>query len=193
MEGCNFDLPPDSQIPHRIRSRRSTWRPSSYTRVLHRNVVDGRSSTDHEHRRIADGGGARWRTWKDTSRQLQTRSNDQDRYPRQSINPSSTHDLPQRELGCLCQEPWQHAQGQPFSHSAQVESVTHFSTYPSEEASVRPRTGLGYSKRSPQVARGRLHQRSLLSQLASECGDGQENQLEVEDVRRLYGPEQSIP
>ena len=81
----------------------------------------------------------------------------------------------------------------PFSHGPQVECVTHFSTYPLEEASVHPRTRPSYSGRSSQVARGRLHQGSLLPRLAGECGDGEEGQREVEDVRKFYRPEQSMP
>ena len=38
MEGRDFDLPPDDQIPHRIRSRRNMWKSSGYTRVLHSNM-----------------------------------------------------------------------------------------------------------------------------------------------------------
>ena len=59
MEGCNFNLLHDDQVPHRVRSRRSTWRLRVCTRVLHSNVGDGRSYVDNEHRRAAAGGRAR--------------------------------------------------------------------------------------------------------------------------------------
>jgi len=40
-----------------------------------------------------------------------------------------------------------------------------FPPYPSKEASVRPRTRPGYSERSPQTTRCRIHQGDVLPQL----------------------------
>ena len=70
--------------------------------------------------------------------------------------------------------------------------MVRLSTHLAEEASIRPRARPSNS-RSRQLTRGGLYQGSILSRLASECGDGQESQREMEDVCKLYGSEQSMP
>ena len=67
VEGHDFNLSPDDQVPHRIWSRRGTWRPSGSTRVLHSNVGDGRPLTNHEHKGAIDNCRAHWRVGRDTS------------------------------------------------------------------------------------------------------------------------------
>ena len=89
--------------------------------------------------------------------------NDQDQHPRQSASPSSTHNIPKRELGCLCLEPRRHAGDRPFNHGSQVECITLFSPYSLEKASVCLRVTQCYSGRSPQIAGFRIHQGRILS------------------------------
>ena len=44
MEGRNFNLPPDDQVPHRVRSGRGMRGPSSGARMLHCHVGDVHTS-----------------------------------------------------------------------------------------------------------------------------------------------------
>ena len=113
--------------------------------------------------------------------------NDQDRHPHQSFSSSSTHNIPKREPGCICLEPRRHAKDRALSHGSQVERITLIPPYLTEEESVCLGARQGYSGRSSQMAGGRIHKRSILSQLAGQCSDGQESQQKVEDVCRLHG------
>ena len=115
---CDFDLPPNDQIPFQVWNRRSTWRSNGCTGVLYSNVGDGRSSIDNEHRRAVDGGRTCRKTWRDTSQRLQARSNNKDRHLRQPDGSSSTHDFSQREPGCICLKSWRNAKNWPFNHGA---------------------------------------------------------------------------
>ena len=61
-----------------------------------------------------------------------------------------------------------------------------FPPYPAKEKSFCPRARQGYSRRSSQVAKGRIHKRSILSRLVGQCSDSQESQRKMEDVCRLH-------
>ena len=193
MEGRDFDLPPDDQIPNLIRSRRNTWRSGGWTQVLHSDVEDGQSPTNDKHRRTASSGRTHWKAWKGTSWRLQAKSNNQDWHPHQLDGPPSINNFSQRKPRCICLESWRHAKNRPFGHGAQVECVALLSTHPSEETGVCPIMRPSYSGRSSQVTRSELYQGSLLPRLAGKRHDGQESQCEMKDVRGLHKPEQSIP
>ena len=62
-----------------------------------------------------------------------------------------------------------------------------FPPYPAKEKSVCLRVRQGYSRRSSQVAKGRIHKRSILSRFVGQCSNGQESQQKVEDMCRLHG------
>ena len=49
MEGRDFNLSPNDQIPYQVWSRRGTWGLNGSTRVLYSNVRDGRPLANHEH------------------------------------------------------------------------------------------------------------------------------------------------
>ena len=88
--------------------------------MLYHNIGDGWSSTGNKHKRAADNGKTRWKTWRYTSRQHQARSNNKDQHPRLSDSPPSILDFSQREPRCICLKPWRHARNRPFGHSARL-------------------------------------------------------------------------
>ena len=54
VEGHDFNLSPDNQVPHQVRGRGGTWRPSGNVRILYSDVKDGRSFIGFERRRATD-------------------------------------------------------------------------------------------------------------------------------------------
>ena len=85
--------------------------------------------------------------------------------------------------------PWSHEDMPRIDPSIMVHRLNvspSFPPYSAKENSVCPRARQGYSRRSSQVARGRIHKRSILSRLVGHCNDSQESQRKMEDVCRLH-------